>query len=95
MALHAAGKAPAALQTTIDVKTQQAADQALTGLAQPAALVAMDGQGNVKAVVSTPATNQFNRALFGTYPPGSTFKVITSDALLTAGVTPAYCLFLV
>jgi cell division protein FtsI/penicillin-binding protein 2 len=88
VAMHSAGHAPVALQTTIDLHTQQVAEQALAGVTQPAALVAVDAQGNVRAAVSAPATNQFNRALFGTYPPGSTFKVITTDGLLTAGVTP-------
>ena len=88
IALHAAARPPAPLSTTIDVNIQKAADQALSGVTQPAALVAVDGQGNVRAVTSAPFTNQFNRALFGTYPPGSTFKVITTDGLLTAGVAP-------
>ena len=58
-------------------------------MTQPAALVAIDGQGNVRAIVSGPAGSQFDRALYGVYPPGSTFKVVTTDALLSAGVTPS------
>ncbi len=83
------GRAPVPLQTTIDVNIQQAADAALAGVTQPAALVAIDNSGNVRAVVSGPAGTQFDRALYGVYPPGSTFKVITTDGLLTAGLTPA------
>jgi len=37
--------------------------------------------------VSTPI-DQADRALSGQYPPGSTFKIVTTDALLTAGVKP-------
>ena len=37
--------------------------------------------------MSTPVTEQFDRALDGAYPPGSTFKVVTAAALLRNGVT--------
>ena len=83
------GQPPVPLQTTIDVGIQQAADTALAGVGQPAALVAIDSSGNVRAVVSGPAGTQFDRALYGVYPPGSTFKVVTTDGLLNAGLTPA------
>jgi cell division protein FtsI/penicillin-binding protein 2 len=43
--------------------------------------------GEVLAVSSKPS-NGFNRALNGLYPPGSTFKIITSTALLSGGLTP-------
>ena len=49
--------------------------------------------GQIRAVVSKPDEG-FERALDGAYPPGSTFKVITSTALLMAGSTgstPAPC----
>ncbi len=82
------GQAPVPLQTTIDVGIQQAADAALAGVTQPSALVAIDTSGNVRAVVSGPVGTQFDRALYGVYPPGSTFKVITTDGLLNAGLTP-------
>jgi cell division protein FtsI/penicillin-binding protein 2 len=85
---HTAGQAPVPLQTTLDVAIQQAADQALAGVTLPSALVAIDAAGNIRAVVSGPSGAQFDRALDGQYPPGSTFKVLTTDALLTAGVAP-------
>jgi cell division protein FtsI/penicillin-binding protein 2 len=87
--LHQAGHAPVPLRTTIDPTVQQAAQSALASVTQPAALVAMDGQGNVRAIVASPAGTQFDRALYGVYPPGSTFKVVTTYALLSAGVTPS------
>jgi len=88
------GKTPEPVQVTIDPATQQAADAALAGQSGNAALVALDTQtGQIRAFVSKP-DNGFSRALDGSYPPGSTFKVITSTALLTAGDTagtPAPC----
>jgi cell division protein FtsI/penicillin-binding protein 2 len=51
-------------------------------------MVAMQAStGKVLAVVSDPVTAE-NTALEGTYPPGSTFKVITSTALFRKGLTP-------
>jgi cell division protein FtsI/penicillin-binding protein 2 len=88
------GQAPQSVNLTIDPKVQAAAEGALAGLTQNAALVAVDtATGQLRAVVSKP-DGGFNRALEGTYPPGSTFKVVTSAALLTngsTGSTPAPC----
>jgi cell division protein FtsI/penicillin-binding protein 2 len=77
------------VQTTLDLHTQLAAEGAVSGVAQPAALVAIRAStGEVLAVVSRPTATPFDRALDGHYPPGSTFKVVTSAALLAAGLTP-------
>ncbi|HLY81411.1 MAG TPA: penicillin-binding transpeptidase domain-containing protein [Acidimicrobiales bacterium] len=77
------------VSTTLDLRSQQAAEHALDGVSQPAALVALRAStGEVLAVVSRPTATPFDRALNGLYPPGSTFKVITSAALLAAGLTP-------
>jgi cell division protein FtsI/penicillin-binding protein 2 len=90
-----AGRDPEAVNVTIDASTQRAADAALAGETLPAALVAIDvPTGQIRAIVSKP-DNGFDRAIDGAYPPGSTFKVITSTALLAAGrngSTPAPCL---
>ena len=84
-----AGRPPEAVRTTIDHRTQQAAEQALAGVTSPAAIVAIDaGTGDVRAVVSRPLDQPFNRALAGQYPPASTFKVVTTAALLAAGTRP-------
>jgi hypothetical protein len=88
------GRAPQPVVITIDLAIQQAAESALSGVTLPAGLVAIDvATGQIKAVVSKPDTG-FERALDGAYPPGSTFKVVTSEALLAAGnsaSTPAPC----
>ena len=89
------GPRPAARRRSRSIpRVQHAADTALAGVTLPAALVAIDvPTGQIRAVVSKP-DNGFDRALDGAYPPGSTFKVITSTALLAAGrtgSTPAPC----
>ena len=81
------GRAPESVRTSIDLRVQAAAEAALAGVAQPAAVVAVrPSTGEVVASISNPVRG-FNRALNGRYPPGSTFKVITSTALLGSGVT--------
>lgn len=88
------GEAPEPVRTTLDLGTQRAAETAL-GTTSPAALVALrPSDGAVRAVVSTPIDEPFNRALDGQYPPGSTFKVVTTAALFDHGTTaetPATC----
>src|SRR5262245_6519737 len=81
------GKAPEPVATTLDRTAQAAVESALAATDRPAAAVVVDRDGNVRAVASRPLT-EFNRALAGQYPPGSTFKVATTGALLANGVTP-------
>jgi hypothetical protein len=79
-----------AVQTSIDPAVQQAAEGALASVSHYAALVAVRAStGQVLADVSVPAAYQFDQALAGEFPPGSTFKVITSAALLEKGMTPS------
>ncbi|MEU4833601.1 penicillin-binding transpeptidase domain-containing protein [Streptosporangium sp. NPDC023615] len=73
-------------RTTISLPVQAAAARALDGVAQPAAIVAVDVQsGQVRAVADALGGK---RAFNGLYPPGSTFKVVTAAALLRSGMTP-------
>jgi cell division protein FtsI/penicillin-binding protein 2 len=82
------------VQTSIDPTVQMAAETSLAGVTKPAAVVVMRAStGQVLASVSLP-TDGFDLALGATVPPGSTFKVVTSTALLAAGdtvSTPATC----
>jgi cell division protein FtsI/penicillin-binding protein 2 len=90
------GKPGQPVKITIDPHVQQAAESALAGLDPKvnAALVAIDvPTGRLRAIVSKPDTG-FSRAIQGGYAPGSTFKIVTSTALLQAGRnanTPAPC----
>ena len=83
-----AGTDGQAVETTLDPRVQEAAEDALDSLAKPAALVAMQpSTGELLAVVNSPF-HGYNRALLGRYPPGSTFKVVTAGALLAGGLRP-------
>ena len=78
------------MQTYIDPSVQEAAEAALAGQALPAALVAIQSStGDVLASVSTPDSEAVNEAFDGAYPPGSTFKVVTSTDLIEHGLSPS------
>ncbi len=77
------------VRTTIDPSVQMAAEAALAPVTRSAALVAVNAStGAVLAAVSV-NSGGFDQALDGGFPPGSTFKVITSGALITHGLTPS------
>jgi cell division protein FtsI/penicillin-binding protein 2 len=76
------------LQTTLDIGVQTAADRALAGSTNTTALVAVDvGTGGVLATANAPTAGD-NRAFSGRYAPGSTFKIVSTAALLRAGMAP-------
>ena len=76
------------VRTTIQPSVQQAAESALAGENKSAALVAVNATtGALLAAVSV-NSGGFDQAIDGGFPPGSTFKVITSGALITHGLTP-------
>ncbi len=84
------GTKPKPLHTTLSTQVQTAAESALAGEDAEAALVAVQpSTGDILAVANRPEDNTFDRALAGSYAPGSTFKVITTAALLRDGFDPA------
>jgi cell division protein FtsI/penicillin-binding protein 2 len=78
------------LRTTIDPAVQQAAEaQVATITDRASAVVAIrPSTGEVLAAASGAGGGGTSTATLGLYPPGSTFKVVTSLALLRAGLTP-------
>ncbi|MFI7383830.1 penicillin-binding transpeptidase domain-containing protein [Streptomyces sp. NPDC049813] len=72
--------------TTLDASWQAAAEKAMARAdGKNASLVALRvDNGEVLAMANSPATG-FNRAVSGTYAPGSTWKIVTSSALLLKG----------
>ncbi|WP_115686273.1 penicillin-binding transpeptidase domain-containing protein [Corynebacterium senegalense] len=81
-----------AIHISLDHAVQLAAEKALEPIAgQEAMLVAIrPSTGGILAVAQTPAADkQGNIATMGQYPPGSTFKIITSAAgLQLRGLNP-------
>ncbi|HEX4257189.1 MAG TPA: penicillin-binding transpeptidase domain-containing protein [Streptosporangiaceae bacterium] len=83
------GHAGTTVKTTIDPAVQNAAEAALSGEKKSAALVAVDAStGDLLAVANVNAGG-YDQAVLGGFPPGSTFKVLTSTALIGKGLTPA------
>lgn len=82
------------ITTTLDIQVQQAIENALLGVGGSVGIVAVAVEdGAVLGAASRPLTG-YNRALEGRYPPGSTFKIVTAEAVLADGVTiddPAEC----
>lgn len=76
------------IQTTLDTSTQLLAEQLLSEIGPPSALVAMrPSTGAVLAAASGPGSQGYSTVTLGQYPPGSTFKVISALALLRSGLT--------
>lgn len=77
------------LSTMLEPAAQNAAEAALAGTTVPAALVAIrPSTGEIVASANGPATAGLDVADSGHAAPGSTFKLVTSLALLRAGLTP-------
>ncbi|MGZ1489562.1 penicillin-binding transpeptidase domain-containing protein [Brevibacterium sediminis] len=78
------------LETTLDVRIQEAADKAAATAKKPTALVAIrPSDGHVLAVANDdPEGAAWDRALSGQYAPGSVFKIASGLALLESGVKP-------
>ena len=83
----AAGGTP--LQLTLDLDLQTEAESLLAGIGPASALVALKpSTGEILAAANGPGNDGANLATFGQFAPGSTFKSVSSLALLRAGLTP-------
>lgn len=86
-----------AATTTLSVGVQNAAQAAVNTEPTPSMIVAMQpSTGELLAVAQNAAADQQGPiALMGRYPPGSTFKIVTATAALSAGkvngATPVGC----
>jgi cell division protein FtsI/penicillin-binding protein 2 len=83
------GKAGAPVRTTINAAVQRAANRALAGLSESAAIVAVrPGTGQILAVAEHKVHGMPGvRALNGLYQPGLVFTIVSSAALLSRGIT--------
>ncbi len=78
------------VRTSINMSVQLAASHAVSGAStsKPVDMVVIQpSTGKILAVVERPGG--YNRALEGTFPPGSTFKIVTASALARGGMTPS------
>jgi len=74
------------LRTTLDVDAQVAAEQILDGVGPASAIVALrPSTGKVLVAASGPGGEGMSTSTLGQYAPGSTFKVVSTLALLRAG----------
>jgi len=83
------GHAGTPVATTIDPAVQRAAEAALSGETKNAALVAVNTKTGAILAAANANSGDFDQAVDGAYPPGSTFKVITSTALIDKGLSPS------
>ena len=76
------------VQSTIDVATQTAAEDAVKTQTKPTAIVAIrPSNGHIIAVANHDGEGAgWDRALQGQYPPGSVFKIASGIAMLDGGV---------
>ncbi len=82
------------VSTTLDVRTQNVAQDVLSSSGSPASLVAIrPSDGHVLAVANhDPASAVPNRALYGQYAPAATFTCVTEYALAKDGVLDSHTL---
>lgn len=89
---HEAAPSPS-IPISLSYKVQTAAEKALEPVKDKQAMIVAirPSTGEILAVAQTPAADkEGNLAMMGQYPPGSTFKIITSYAGLDKqGLTPA------
>jgi cell division protein FtsI/penicillin-binding protein 2 len=72
------------LATTLDLRAQNAAELAVSGASDTTAVVVVEAStGEILAAANAPGPTTYNTAFIGHYAPGSTFKVVSADALLS------------
>ncbi|WP_026549488.1 penicillin-binding transpeptidase domain-containing protein [Arthrobacter sp. Br18] len=77
------------LAITLEPALQTLAEQVLAEEPSASSIVALrPSSGEILTVANGPGSEGLQTALLGQYPPGSTFKVATSLALLREGFTP-------
>ena len=77
------------LVLSLDVGLETKAEELLAGVGPASALVAIrPSTGEILAAANGPGNGGQNLATFGQAAPGSTFKTVSSLALLRAGLTP-------
>ena len=77
------------LQLTLDEELQSEAEAVLSDVGPASALVAVrPSDGAILAAANGPGNDGLNLATFGQYAPGSTFKSVSSLALVRRGVRP-------
>lgn len=77
------------LDLALDRALQTRAEEVLAGQEGLAALVVIrPADGALLAAANSPAAGVFPQATYGKFAPGSTFKVVSSLAMLRAGFTP-------
>ena len=87
-ALEALRRRDRDVRTSLDIRLQRRAAEALdrhlrqSGLERGAAVVMDPDTGDVLAMATLPAADSLDRARYGQYPPGSTFKLVTAMAAL-------------
>lgn len=78
------------LATTLVPRLQRAAERSLAGVRPASALVAIrPSTGDLLAVANGTGSHGLSTATVGQYAPGSTFKVVSSLALLRSGLRPS------
>jgi cell division protein FtsI/penicillin-binding protein 2 len=78
------------LQLSLDLDLQVEAESLLADVGPASALVALrPSTGDLLVAANGPGTGGLNLATFGQFAPGSTFKSVSTLALLRAGLTPA------
>jgi cell division protein FtsI/penicillin-binding protein 2 len=77
------------LATTLDPRLQSLGEEVLAEEPSASSIVAVrPSTGEILAAANGPGSEGLQTALLGQYPPGSTFKIATSLALLRKGFTP-------